>query len=147
MVSIDLNQKRIAMAKRSAKILGNEDRTNFSSMNVLDYEFNQNVKAIVMLDIIHHLPKGKAEGILEHCYKVLDEGGVLLIKDVEARPRWKAFFTWVLDKLMDYKTPVNYYEKDVLLAELKKLGFRTYVHQMLDILPYPHVFYICWKAK
>lgn len=147
MLSLDLNGRRITLAKEAARRLGTDRQTNFRAMNVLDYPFDRPVDGIVMLDLVHHLPKGRADEILTHCYRILATGGVLLIKDVEDRPLWKMAFTWILDKAMDYRTPVNYYDRDRLIALLRERGFEVHSHQMLDILPYPHVFFICRKTS
>ncbi len=147
MLSMDLNARRIGLANKAAERLDTARQTDFRAMNVLDYPFDRPVDGIVMLDLVHHLPKGKADGILLHCHRILADGGVLLIKDVEDRPWWKMAFTWILDKAMDYRTPVNYYPRGKLVALLRRTGFDVHSHQMLDILPYPHIFYICRKRR
>lgn len=147
MLSLDLNARRIQLAKRAGERLGTTRQTHFRAMNVLDYPFDRKVSAIVMLDLVHHLPKGSAEEILRCCHANLERGGVLLIKDVDAAPWWKMAFTWVLDKAMDFRTPVNYYHREKLMDFLRETGFTVYAHQMLDVLPYPHIFLICWKEE
>ncbi len=147
LISFDLSKDRISMARRAARKLGLSKQTNFSAMNVHDYTFEQSVDAIIILDLLHHLPLEEADRVLTEAYEILSDNGVLLIKEVEGRPAWKALFTWLLDKLMDFNCPVNYYYKEELEAILTKLGFEVKIHEMMDILPYPHVFYICRKVS
>lgn len=146
-ISVDLNARRIAIAQATARRLGSQERNNFAAVNVLDYPFKDPVDAIVVLDLLHHLPVGFVPSILERCQEVLAEDGVLLVKDVDSRPRWKAAFTWLLDKAMDYRTPVNYYHHSEMLAMLYDAGFEAKHHTMTDILPYPHMLYVCRKRR
>ena len=147
LLSLDLNPRRIEMAKRAADKLGLAARTNFNAMNVLDYTFEQPVDAIVTLDLLHHLPKSEVPRIIEACHRILAKDGVWLVKDVDSSPFWKVWFTWLLDKLMDYKTPVHYWPREKLKSILTEAGFDAKIHSMNDLLPYPHVFYICRKKS
>jgi 2-polyprenyl-3-methyl-5-hydroxy-6-metoxy-1,4-benzoquinol methylase len=146
LLSLDLNGKRIQMARRSAEILGVADRTEFIERNVVDHPFDHSADAIVTLDLLHHIPPAEVPRILQHCHRILKPGGILLVKEITARPRWKAFFTWVLDKAMDPKTPVHYYGQLEMKKKLMDLGFTVRIHQMVDVLPYPHIIYICTKT-
>jgi len=44
---------------------------------------------------------------------------------------------------MDPGTPVRYWDADELMATLTESGFGVRRHLMVDILPYPHILYIC----
>jgi len=147
MLSLDLNARRVELARRSAEKLGLGDRTNFLNRNVLDYEFDRPVDAIFMLDILHHLPRGSAEPILRRCHAALAPGGVLLVKDVSSTPWYKAAFTWLMDKAMDPRTPVCYYHHYRMADMIAAEGFDVKLHHMVDLLPYPHVLFICRKAN
>ena len=46
---------------------------------------------------------------------------------------------------MDPRTPVTYWPADDLQQLLTEVGFVVRRHLMVDILPYPHVLYICQK--
>ena len=70
-------------------------------------------------------------------------GGVLLVKDVDARPVAKRWFTWMLDKAMDPRAPVRYWPAEELATALDAAGFTVRRHLMVDFLPYPHVLYVC----
>src|SRR5207247_1662425 len=70
-------------------------------------------------------------------------GGLLLVKDVDTRPAPKRWFTWALDRLMAPRTPVHYWSTEELTGALERAGFGVRRHLMVDLLPYPHVLYIC----
>jgi hypothetical protein len=62
---------------------------------------------------------------------------------VDTRPAPKRWFTWALDKAMAPGTPVHYWSAEALTAALEATGFRVRRHLMVDVLPYPHVLYVC----
>jgi hypothetical protein len=74
---------------------------------------------------------------------LLPPGGRLLVKDVDTRPAPKRWFTWALDRLMAPGTPVRYWSAEELTRALERAGFDVRRHLMVDILPYPHILYIC----
>ena len=111
--------------------------------DVMDFRGGERVDAVYMLDIVHHIPADAVRPLLEQVAKVLPAGGLLLIKDVDRTPAYKRWFTHVLDKVMDPGTPVRYWDADELMATLTESGFGVRRHLMVDILPYPHILYIC----
>ena len=144
--SFDLNRARIQQARESAAQLGLEKRVQFEHCNVLDYEFTDQVDGIVVLDLLHHIPTSAVPELIGHFYDTISENGVVMIKDIESKPWYKVAFTWILDKAMDPKTPVNYYSKEEMIQMLEGHGFDVKCHPLFDILPYPHILYICRKA-
>jgi hypothetical protein len=68
------------------------------------------------------------------------------VKDIDPTYAVKRKFTWLLDKVMDYRTPVHYWPPAELQALLESSGFEVHRHQMIDYLPYPHILYVAQKA-
>ena len=98
-----------------------------------------------MLDIVHHIPMEAVRPLLEQLAKALPAGARLIVKDVDRRPAYKRWFTHALDKVMDPGTPVRYWEAEELTRLLEDVGFTVHRHLMVDILPYPHILYICGR--
>jgi SAM-dependent methyltransferase len=138
----DRNARRIAMARAAAGRLGLAN-VRYEVGDVMDFRGGERFDAAYMLDIVHHIPGETARPLLEQVVECLPAGGRLVIKDVDTVPAWKRWFTHALDKLMDPRTPVRYWPAEELGALLEAVGFRVYRHLMVDILPYPHVLYIC----
>ena len=145
--SFDLNSKRIHQARESAARLGLDERIQFENCDVLDYDFVDQVDAVVVLDLLHHVPTRAVPELIGRFYDATTENGLLIIKEVESKPLYKAVFAWILDKLMDPKTPVNYYSQEEMTRMLEAHGFDVKCHHLRDILPYPHIMYICRKAS
>jgi 2-polyprenyl-3-methyl-5-hydroxy-6-metoxy-1,4-benzoquinol methylase len=139
---LDKNGRRIAVARRAAARLGLEN-VRYHVGDVLDFQGDQAVDGAYMLDIVHHIPMEAVRPLLERLAAILPPGCRLVIKDVDRYPAYKRWFTHVLDKLMDPRAPVRYWEAAELSALLARVGFTVHRHLMVDFLPYPHVLYIC----
>lgn len=144
-LGVELNGRRVAEATRSAQRLG---RTNveYQNANVLEWEDYGSFDAIYMLDVVHHLPEASVAHFFERIEKLLKPGGMLVVKDVSDRPRLKMLFTLALDRLMVGREPIKYWSPPRLAQLLQGLGFDVKRHLMNDILPYPHVLYLCRKS-
>jgi 2-polyprenyl-3-methyl-5-hydroxy-6-metoxy-1,4-benzoquinol methylase len=143
---LDLNEARIDMAKRAAARLG-VSNVSFERGDATQLGFDGAVDCVYMLDIIHHIARTAVRPLVQTIAGALASDGVLIVKDVDARPFHKMAFTWALDKLMDRKAEVNYWHGAAFSALLREQGFRTVSHAMLDILPYPHVLYVATPRR
>jgi 2-polyprenyl-3-methyl-5-hydroxy-6-metoxy-1,4-benzoquinol methylase len=139
---LDLNPRRIAMASAAAERLG-LGNVHYSVGNVMDFRGGRAFDGAYMLDIVHHIPEETVRPLLDQLAKCLPPGARLVVKDVDAAPAWKRWFTLALDKVMDPRAPVRYWPAAELGRLLEAVGFRVYRHLMVDVLPYPHVLYIC----
>jgi len=139
---LDKNAGRIAMARAAAARLGLSN-VHYEVGDVMDFRGGERFDAAYMLDIVHHIPEDAVRPLLERVVKVLPPRGLLLIKDVDRTPAYKRWFTYALDKAMDPRAPVRYWGGGELTALLQDVGFGVRRHLMVDILPYPHILYVC----
>ena len=138
---IDVNARRIALARRAAARLG-IDNVAYEVADARHFKGDGEVGAAYMLDIVHHVPPESVPALLAQLRRCLAPGRLLLVKDVDTRPAPKRWFTWALDRLMAPRTPVHYWSVERLAGALEASGFRVRRHLMVDVLPYPHVLYI-----
>lgn len=143
---IDRSKNRINLASKAAEKLNIEDRASYLVGDVTELNIEDKFDAAYLLDIIHHIPTAEAEPLLKKLHTLIKTDGYLLVKDIAYYPTYKRWFTYILDKLMDYKTPVNYWQIDDLKKLLQNCGFEVFSHHMTDYLPYPHILYICKKV-
>jgi ubiquinone/menaquinone biosynthesis C-methylase UbiE len=141
---LDVNVRRIALARRAAARLGLENVT-YEAADARDFKGDSEVAAAYMLDIVHHVAPSAVPPLLRQLRRAVMPGGVLLVKDVDTHPALKRWFTWALDKAMDPRAPVRYWSADELGGALETAGFSVRRHLMVDILPYPHVLYVCTR--
>ncbi|HET7342170.1 MAG TPA: class I SAM-dependent methyltransferase [Methylomirabilota bacterium] len=139
---LDVDERRIAMARRAAARLG-LDNVAYERGDARDFKGDGEVTAAYMLDIVHHVPAADVPPLLRALRRALPAGGRLLVKDVDTRPAPKRWFTWLLDKAMAPRTPVHYWSAERLGGALETAGFVVRRHLMVDVLPYPHVLYVC----
>lgn len=141
---LDVSARRVAMARAAAARLG-LDNVAYEQADARDFKGDGEVAAAYMLDIVHHVPAAAVPPLLGSLHRALAPGGCLLVKDVDTHPAPKRWFTWLLDRAMAPATPVHYWPADALTAALHATGFRVRRHLMVDVLPYPHVLYVCEK--
>jgi cyclopropane fatty-acyl-phospholipid synthase-like methyltransferase len=139
---LDLNPRRLALARRAAARLG-LDNVAYEEGDARDFKGDGEVSAAYMLDIVHHVPPASVPPLLRALRRCLPAGGCLLVKDVDTRPAPKRWFTWLLDRAMAPATPVHYWSAEALTRALADAGFVVRRHLMVDVLPYPHVLYVC----
>ena len=141
---VDFNRRRIALARRAAARLG-IDNVVYEEGDARDFKGDAEVSAAYMLDIVHHVLPSAVPELLRQLHRAVAPGGMLLVKDVDTRPAPKRWFTWALDKAMDPRAPVRYWSGDELGGALDHAGFTVRRHLMVDVLPYPHVLYVCTR--
>lgn len=143
--AVDLDEGRIAAAEASQHKLGINNVT-FEVGDAEEIDLRcEPLDAVYMLDLIHHIPHAAARRLVHQVYDVLRPGGVLIIKDVDTRPRWKMTFTLLLDLLMTGGERPDYWSSAELADLLQRDGFKVFRHSMVDLLPYPHQVFIAIK--
>ena len=143
---IDLDAGRIARASRAAARLGLEN-VAYTVGDARGYRAARELRAVYMLDIIHHIPPETVEPLLRELWQSLMPGGRLVVKDVDTRPIYKRWFTHALDRLVSPRGVIHYWPAERLQGLLERVGFRVYRHLMVDVLPYPHVLYVCTRVR
>lgn len=143
----DLNQKRIAMARLAARTAG-VPNARFEYGDAVELALESDYDAIYALDLLHHLAPERVPNFIAGLHRALRPGGLLLVKDVDRTPAYKRWFTLALDRMMvGFREPVRYWSRAEMREMLQRVGFRVYSHTMRDVLPYPHMLYVCHKPS
>jgi len=138
---LDLDAGRIDMARKASERLGLSN-TNFSVADAREHlQLSERFDAIVMMDLLHHIPDDAKRQLLDTVLDRLAPDGVLIIKEVTRRPWWKMAFTWILDVLMTRGVDMWYWSPEQFRKVIDgRFGMETYpIH---DWLPYPHIVYV-----
>ncbi len=141
-VGVDLNAARVATARRTAARLGVTNVT-YSVADASSMAIDSSYEGVYMLDVAHHIPQHTVRPLLAEVHRALVPGGRFVLKDVDTEPAYKRWFTWLLDRMMDRTGPLRYWPRTELTGALREAGFEVFSHAMPDILPYPHLLYIC----
>ncbi len=134
----DLNARRIAMARAAAARLG----LSTVQFDVGDarssIEMGRDYDAVLMMDLLHHVPDAAKRDLLTSVTEALVPGGLLVLKDIVPHPWPKLAFTWVLDVLMTRGFDMWYWNEEQFAAALPSdWGLEFY--PINDWLPYPHI--------
>jgi 2-polyprenyl-3-methyl-5-hydroxy-6-metoxy-1,4-benzoquinol methylase len=141
---LDLDARRIGIARAAGTRLGLPN-VEYAVGDVRQFRAAQEYAGAYMLDIVHHIAPDAVRPLLAELHATLAPGGCLLVKDVDRRPAYKRWFTHALDLLVCPGSPPHYWAAATLQATLEDVGFQVHRHAMVDLLPYPHVLYICRK--
>ena len=142
---VDLDARRVAIAREAGRRLGLTN-VEYAVGDVRDFQATREYAGAYMLDIVHHIEPEAVGPLLAELHAALSPGGCLVVKDVDSRPAYKRWFTHALDLLVSPKSPPHYWSAEALQTALEDVGFQVFRHAMVDLLPYPHVLYICRKA-
>jgi len=143
---IDIDARRIGIAREAARRLGLRN-VCYELGDARELRAAREYAAVYMLDIVHHIPPETVAPLMGELHKAIRPGGRLLVKDVDTQPAYKRWFTHVLDLLMAPRGSIHYWPANTLQAVLRGAGFVVYRHLMVDVLPYPHVLYVCYKER
>jgi len=141
---LDLDARRVGIAREAGRRLG-LGNVQYAVGDARGFRARREYAGAYMLDIVHHVEPAAVRPLLGELHVALSPGGCLLVKDVDARPAYKRWFTHALDFLVSPGSPPHYWAADALQAALEETGFRVARHAMVDVLPYPHVLYVCRK--
>ena len=141
---LDLDARRVGIARGAARRLG-LGNVQYAVGDARDFRAHREYAGAYMLDIVHHVEPAAVRPLLGELHAALTPGSMLLVKDVDSRPAYKRWVTHALDLLVSPGSPPHYWAADALQAALEEAGFRVARHAMVDVLPYPHVLYVCRK--
>jgi 2-polyprenyl-3-methyl-5-hydroxy-6-metoxy-1,4-benzoquinol methylase len=143
---LDLNSNRVDMARKAASRLGLSN-ARFAVADARNHlELHERFDAVVMMDLLHHIPDESKRQLLETVLDRLAPDGVLIIKDVMRRPRWKLAFTWLLDVGMTRGFDMWYWDPGQLRQAIDD-RFDIESYPISDWLPYPHIVYVVSRAS
>ena len=143
----DLAPGRVETANAAAASLGLTN-VRFAQGDAATLALTGQFDAAYAIDVIHHLPREAVAGFLAGIHQRLKTGGRFLIKEVDSSPAYKRWFSLLTDRVMGgFSEVVYYWPMMELRTALTRAGFTVFAHPMPDILPYPHVLYVCEKRE
>lgn len=143
-LAIDLNDRRIEMARRAARSLGIAN-VEFRRGDAGEFRPGESFDGGYTMDLIHHMDPARADELLSRVHEAMRAPSVFVVKDVDDRPLHKALFTRALDFAMAPRDRVEYRSEERMRGELERIGWNVASHAMVDWLPYPHRIYVCRK--
>ncbi|MCI0477875.1 MAG: class I SAM-dependent methyltransferase [Anaerolineales bacterium] len=146
-VGLDVNARRLQIARDAAEKLGIRN-ASFVQQDLRAWRPEQTITGAYALDIFHHLPVENGNRLLNDLCAHLEPGGRFLLKDIDTQPRAMLWFTYALDALMSPRDDFYYRSAGAWQRQLSASGFAPiFIHDLWDILPYPHILLICDKPR
>lgn len=145
-IGLDVNARRLQIARDAAEKLGIHN-ASFVQQDLRAWRPEQTIAGAYALDIFHHLPVENGNRLLSDLFARLEPGGRFLLKDIDTQPRAMLWFTYALDALMSPRDDFHYRSAGAWQRQLAASGFAPiFIHDLWDILPYPHILLICEKS-
>ncbi len=85
----DIDRDKVAVARRAAGCAGLDGRVSFSVLNPREDPEGQ-WDAVVINDVLYLLDPTRQQKMVEAAAAALAPGGILVVKEMAPRPRWKA---------------------------------------------------------
>ena len=77
---------------------------------------------IALVDLLHHVPAEQKGPLLDRICRHAGSGSLLIVKDVDSRPRWRAFANRITD-FISTRSFVHYISPTELRGRLERRGF------------------------
>ncbi|MFH1850383.1 MAG: methyltransferase domain-containing protein [archaeon] len=132
---IDMNEQRIGIARNAAKKMGLD--AEFMAGRIEDVRGRYDT--IIMVDLLHHVERQPE--VLRQCRKRLAKGGVLIVKEVDVRPRHKYMINYLQDKLITGGRAF-YRSSGEMMNLLRGAGFSVRMKRISHPV-YAHVLFVC----
>jgi 2-polyprenyl-3-methyl-5-hydroxy-6-metoxy-1,4-benzoquinol methylase len=141
---IDLNPARINVAIRT---VARRPNVRFHLGNVESLAPSP-FDAVVMTDVLHHIPNDQVATLLAKIYSSLGRDGTLAVLDVDRRPFWKFCITYAIDSLLNPSDRLWYRPLRRIQEMTESAGLRTEkVIPADDGLPLADVLLLCRKDR
>ena len=102
---------------------------------------------ISLIDIIHHIPYKTQQELIKECFKKLKRGGVLLLKDLADKPRWKYFYNYFHDRFIMGNKELYFRTTKEIYGMCSSAGFKVEIKDVKTwvLNPFSHILFICNK--
>jgi len=138
---IDKQTRRIEAARNT---ISGRSNIHFRLQDALDLK-REKFDVIVVSDMLHHLTYPQQETLLEHCYRILPAGGLLLMEDVTPDPKWKWIAHFLIDRTLNCGRRQNFRRLAEWVSYLENLGFKVEHFPAHRGIPLPDFLLKCRK--
>lgn len=93
-------------------------------------------EVILLIDVLHHVPKLKQNDFIQNIYNAMSHGSKLIVKDIDA-DSWYVYFNKFHDLIFAQEIG-NEWRLENLKSFVNRIGFRVLEVQKKQIYVYPH---------
>jgi 2-polyprenyl-3-methyl-5-hydroxy-6-metoxy-1,4-benzoquinol methylase len=136
-VGFDADGVAIHAAQDVAAKLRDQTPIRFEQQSAHDRWPKGQFDVVSIIDVMHHVPPKKQPDLIGAAAEHLNEGGLLLYKDMASRPLWRAWANRLHD-LASAQEWIHYAELDDVANWAKDAGLRLDRTEALNMLWYRH---------
>jgi SAM-dependent methyltransferase len=136
-VGFDASKQAIAVANEMRAGLPGEQPLQFVVRDAGDAWPEGDFDVISLIDLVHHLPYELHRPVLQQAARRVRPGGLLLYKDIGARPRWKALANRVQDMIIAREWS-RYADLDQVVAWAAEEGLEPLDCRPVHRVCFPH---------
>lgn len=130
LVGIEIDQRRIDLGREVCKKLGISKQIELRVEDFTAMKNEHDLSAITFVDVLHHIDFNMQKLMLRLAFEKLNNGGIVLIKEVDTKPMWKYFYNYIFDTATHLtsitKGMAGYYRSQSEWKELlNKQGFHA----------------------
>jgi len=147
-VGADLDEKKIVLAERTK---GPPAYIKYLVGDIVTMDYPR-ADVFSLVDVLYLIPYKAQEAILRKCAEALAPQGILILKDMDTRPRWKYIWNYWQEtlavKVIGFTLGERFYFRSRVNFQrlLKSLGFGVKTVRMDRGYWYPHVAYVCTRS-
>lgn len=143
----DLDQGKVELASKTFK---DWEGMSFWKGDIVASEYSA-ADVVTIIDVLYLIPFEAQEAILRKCHAALPAGGLLALKEMDDRPRWKARWNRLQEtlavKIIGFTLGSKFYfaGQRVYVPLLERIGFEVEVVPLHKGYWYPHILYLALK--
>jgi len=136
-IILDSSKRKIQMAQE--RLARFSKRTAFLVADAIKSDFNSKFDSIVLCDFLHHISRTQKTQLLDLCKTNLKQGGQLIIKDLDNKPRFGYYLNFLHDVIATGSTKLDFPAFEYYKEYCEELGFQNImVRPLKSFLPYNH---------
>ncbi|MBF9195365.1 SAM-dependent methyltransferase [Microvirga terrestris] len=138
-MGVDTSSDAIESARRAAANLSDQlrGRTQFEVVNGTDDWPDSQFDAVMMIDMMHHVPVSIRRTLFLEAAQRVKRGGRLIYKDMRSQPVWRASMNRLHDLVMARQW-ITYCPSETVREWAGEAGLKLSLHQTYDALWYAH---------
>lgn len=150
-IAVDCRAERLRSSARVAEENGFES-LSFVQGDILSLPYPGPADCILLVDVLYQLPFEEKIAVIRKCYETLANDGVLLVKETDAGPGWKALFCYLQEIIFARLIKLNRERVEPLTCAawmklLAEEGLSVGIRRIDKGYPYPHVLFVCRKTE
>jgi len=148
-LGVDPAPEKIEIARKTEAGVPN---VSYLLGSIEDVSKDKPFDAITIVDVLYLLPEMKQKEILDTCYRLLADSGILVLKAQDTKPRWRYLWMRIQESVMvgmglTHGKGLHFMPVARTRQLLEEAGFQAECHRLPSRIFYPNVVFIGYKNR